>query len=59
MPATESGSSRSLGVDGRNLCKDVRDKLKEYQRKRFNLERKNYPADETTVDGKCMDLTFS
>jgi hypothetical protein len=42
-----------------NISKDDRAKLKEYLRKHFHLELKNDLAEQTTLNGSCIDLTFS
>jgi hypothetical protein len=42
-----------------NISKDNRAKLKEHLSKHFHLELKNDPAEQTTLSGSCIALTFS
>jgi hypothetical protein len=42
-----------------NISEDDRAKLNEYLRKHFHLELRNDPAEQTTLSGSCIDLTFS
>lgn len=46
-------------VGGFNLSEDNWDKLKEYQPKHFYLGFKKYLAEQITLSGRCINLTFS
>lgn len=48
----------SVIVGNFNLVEDDRDKLKEKLLKLYNLEFKDYTAEQTTLSGSCIDITL-